>query len=164
MVSNLRHVWYGDNLAQFRNKKSFLISKVDVSICPSVILELLVSYQRSLVIPTNKFWYLQKMTESTYQWYWRFWCHLGGEKWSSAWFNCFVRTQFQPFCSFCTRIYTFPTEFFGYGSKLKNISFYTGVYKITTGEQAKSGKKMGDKMKKKTVILLIKAASLVNTG
>ena len=48
--------WYGDNLAKFRNiKKHFWISKYDVSIHPSVILQLIMSSQRSLGIPKNTF-------------------------------------------------------------------------------------------------------------
>ena len=38
---------------------------------PSVILLLLMSSQRSLVISKNTFWYLNMMSQSTHQWYFR---------------------------------------------------------------------------------------------
>ena len=48
----------------------------------------------------------------------------------------FVGNEFQRFCTFCNRIYMFTTEFLVIG-KIKNTTFCTGMYTITTGKQAK---------------------------
>ena len=132
--------WSGDNLVKFRNiKKHFWISLDDVSIHPSVILRLLMSSQRSFGISKNTFGYLKMMSESTNQWYYSLWYHLRGDKWSPAQSVFLLGPNFSHFGLFVPRSTRF-LQSFCYGSKKKNLSFFTGMYTIPPWKQATSRK------------------------
>ena len=133
-VGTLRYqIWTiflsGDKLVKFRNIKKYIwISKYDVSIHPSVILQLLMSSQRSLVTSKNTFWYLKMMSAFNHQWYCSWLFHLRGYKWSPDQSNCFVGTKFQPFWTFCTNIYMFPTNVLVMGQNQKYKILYWDVH------------------------------------
>ena len=50
--------------------------------------------------------------------------------------NFLKGVEFEPFWHFCTRIYTFSTEFFGLWVKIENISFCTRIYRKLTEKEA----------------------------
>ena len=99
------------------------------------------SSQRSLGISKNTFWYLKMISASTHKWYCIWLCHIRGDKWSPAQSIFLLGLNFSHFGLFVPWSTRFLQRFFGYGSKLKNMSFCTGMYTIPTRKQAKSRKK-----------------------
>ena len=132
--------WSGYDLVKFRSiKKHFWISKDDFSIHPSVILQLLMSPQRSSVIAKDTFWYLKMMSASTHQWYFSWLFHIKKDKLPTDWSNFLLGPHFSHFEILLPWSSHFQQRFF-YGSKMKNMSFCTGIYKISTRKKAKSRK------------------------
>ena len=125
------------------------------------------------------------MLASTHWWYCSCWCHLIGVEenqkhfliskddvsiYSSVIFKLIMSSQrgemktfsIQPFWTFCARIYKFPIDFFGYGSKSKIWAFVLGCTQYIHGNKPRS-KNNSDKMKKNTIIVLKKKLILVVT-
>ena len=118
--------WYSNNMFKFRNIIFFLISTDDVSIHPSVILQILMSSQTGLGVPKDTFWYLKMISGYTIN-------DIAAANVTTKGRNypllmAFFWYLISAILALLIRIYTFPTEFFGYGSKSKNELLYWYVH------------------------------------